>query len=674
MSNKNGDIFFDELDDAVFEQLDLDLSSITQKPSSSNPTQPSHSVPVSAMAFSPPRELSQIHRTSDFDSLPHSPPPLFPVKPTSFSDFVPAFPPPDSDKDLEIERLKRELGCKSKQLANLEKECQKLKKERDKKEDLHKLLSSKNEGEKTHTNCSKSINKESGVIAQDYLKNSSNFQNGLSSKDMIVETTSKDKGVETDMVKDNLSQKLLEIWGSPTDKKLGTSAISKLLVGCQRNFHILFGCMSMRPPSEITKELLIASSGVGLHYVKDCFHTPEASKVSDFYVALTKINDGTDVLETLIQPLLDICGIKNVVIVHSSLCILHNLLKLLLEMVPNFGRRDNIFIDGVCIGKDDVDCCGLGGAKYGKLFNEETIGIKECWSHQSTLRPNVNWLCLFEIMHQLGMRITDESVRVEAVSIMNLVLVRSDAYNERALISQKIVFKTISELLKKGAGLLVRKHALKLLYLVLNCPEHLATFCCGCKEGDGSSAMDHNTSISEFENFKIILQGLADCVVASHGSGLLELNVSRNAILVLAFLASSGKPGFEILVGHKLSRGIHYLMLILQLLVSEMDLEDRSYHVLPEIFKERTFLIREIMILLNRLVSSPAYAATVLRVLTGTRDMASLTMDVTSRLSRKIKKNEQQDSMVKHIRETEIVDLARLFKKRVFSYLGDDIK
>jgi len=53
--------------------------------------------------------------------------------------------------------------------------------------------------------------------------------------------------------------------------------------------------------------------------------------------------------------------------------------------------------------------------------------------------------------------------------------------------------------------------------------------------------------------------------------------------------------------------------------------------------------------------------------------MGGLTIDVASRLSRKGKKNEQQESMVKHIRETEIVDLARLFKKRIFAYLGDDV-
>lgn len=83
-------------------------------------------------------------------------------------------------------------------------------------------------------------------------------------------------------------------------------------------------------------------------------------------------------------------------------------------------------------------------------------------------------------------------------------------------------------------------------------------------------------------------------------------------------------------------------------------------------------MIREILILLNRLVSNPSYSGTVLRGLTSTRDMAGLTIDVASRLSRKGKKNEQ-DSMVKHIRETEIIDLARLFKKRVFAYLGDNV-
>ncbi|KAI9125830.1 hypothetical protein K1719_003248 [Acacia pycnantha] len=40
-----------------------------------------------------------------------------------------------------------------------------------------------------------------------------------------------------------------------------------------------------------------SSSGVPLQYIKDCFHTPEATKVSQLYHMLTKIAEGTVVLE-----------------------------------------------------------------------------------------------------------------------------------------------------------------------------------------------------------------------------------------------------------------------------------------------------------------------------------------------------------------------------------------
>lgn len=104
-----------------------------------------------------------------------------------------------------------------------------------------------------------------------------------------VETTVKVNRVKTEMVSHreaqdfrnndvpsylDLSQQLLAVWGSSTDKKLGSGAISKLL---------------MRLPSEITQKLLtdINSSGVSLYDVKDC--TPEAEKVSRLYLALTKV-------------------------------------------------------------------------------------------------------------------------------------------------------------------------------------------------------------------------------------------------------------------------------------------------------------------------------------------------------------------------------------------------
>ncbi|MED6114540.1 hypothetical protein PIB30_081207 [Stylosanthes scabra] len=702
------DIFFDEWEDAMLNQLiqaeELVLSSIAKPtpqqqqqqqppPQPPPPPPPQHSV-SEPLGFSPPRELSQ--RPPDFDSFPlhqhrhhqnnspHRPPKpsSHSVTSSSSSCFAPAPPQrQESDKDIEIERLKRELESASNQLANMEKECLMLKKERDKKEDQLKLMSLKNEEATAGANCSKFMNKP------DSHKFSS-FEIGMSSKDPTVEKTFKSKGVETDMVSHQeaqgspsdavpahleLSQNLLAVWGTSVGKRLGSNAISKLLVCCQRDFHILFGFMSMSLPSEIQRNLLtdISSSGRAIQYLKDCFHTVEAAKVSHVYLMLTKVNDGTDVLESMIEPLLDLCSMENVVIVRSSLFILHNLLKFLLEESKiNFGRRDNVYTEQICIEKENVDSVQLENVKAGKLFNEEVLSRKENWNHQNASPTHVNWLYLFETMHQIAMRIKEESVRVEAVCIINLVLLKSNAYFERAQFNQKILFKTISGLLKKDAGLMVRRHALKLLYLVLNCPNLLATFCCGCREGESTSAMDGHASVSDFEDFGTILQGLGDCL-ASCGGGLLEMKLSRNAILVLAFLASSGKPGFEIFVGHKLSRGVNYLMLILQLLVSKVDHEAGVGKEPSEIFRERTILMREILILLNRLVSNPPYSATVLRSLVNTRDMAGLAVDVAIRLSRKINECVQQDSMAKHIRETQIVDLARGFKKRLFTYLDE---
>ncbi|KAI9072268.1 hypothetical protein K1719_045772 [Acacia pycnantha] len=607
--------------------------------------QPLHSVAATSsninVSYSPPRELSQ--RSSDFDSFQHSP--SGPAKCPSLA-VAPTLRRPDKDKDNEIERLKMLLNSsywrvswflyhlqgsldKHRRLALREKECLELKKEIDKKDEQLKFVALKNEEENGRANHSKSINTERRNLAPDHHGISRKIQNRESSKvQAVAEPSYKATGVQTDIdtqkeaqnfLNDEvpaslqLSEKLLAIWGSSGEQKLGSNVISKLLVGCQRDFHILFGLMPINLPSKITTKFITdrSSSGVPLQYIKDCFHTPEATKVSQLYHMLTKIAEGTVVLETLFEPLLDLCSVKNVVVVHSSLCILHTYLKLLLELETDSGRRDNVLVEGVCLESKIVDSCGL----------EEILSKRRRWNHRNSLQPEVNWVHLFEAMHHIAMKMTEDSVRLEAVSTMSVILLRSNAYTYRERFEQKMAFDTISRLLKRDVGLRVKQHALRLLYLLLNCPKLLVNFCCSPK-------------------FNTILQGLADCV-ASHGSGLQELKLRRNAILVLAFLASSGKAGFDILVGHRLSRGASYLLLILQVLVSQVDQEDKAGEELPEICRERTFLMREILILLNR-------------------------------LSKKLKTLNGDDSMVNHTRETEIVDLGRVFKKRVFTYLGDD--
>lgn len=59
---------------------------------------------------------------------------------------------------------------------------------------------------------------------------------------------------------------------------------------------------------------------------------------------------------------------------------------------------------------------------------------------------------------------------------------------------------------------------------------------------------------------------------------------------MMAFLASSVKSGFEILVNHKLHGEKNFLMLILQVLISEMDVELSLSSEPAENIKARYFM------------------------------------------------------------------------------------
>lgn len=293
------------------------------------------------------------------------------------------------------------------------------------------------------------------------------------------------------------------------------------------------------------------------------------------------------------------------------------------------------------------------------------------WDTSSaSLFSHVNWIFLFEFMHLIVMNGSEECVRLEAVSIMNVILMRSDAYTERERFGLSEVFESVSQLLKMEAGLLVQKEAVHSLYLLLNCPKLVVTFCSACTTEASADAANGAENTAATERFTMILEGLADCIACS-GNSLQALELRKSAITLLAFVASSGKSGFEILVNNKLSREANFLTLIMQLLASEINLEASVNTDSDETFRTRTLLIREVLILLNRLVSNPIHSATVLRLLTNSRDMVSLTVDIANRLSRKEQIQRLSDSITKQMRESEIVDLGRLFKRRVSTYLGE---
>lgn len=84
----------------------------------------------------------------------------------------------------------------------------------------------------------------------------------------------------------------------------------------------------------------------------------------------------------------------------------------------------------------------------------------------------------------------------------------------------------------------------------------------------------------------------------------------------------------------------------------------------------RTLLLREALILLNRLSSHPMYSRPTLEALTGNKT-SSLTIDVVNRLSQRNRVLSEYYDNAKMIQlEAETMDLAQLFRSRVFTFLG----
>lgn len=396
-------------------------------------------------------------------------------------------------------------------------------------------------------------------------------------------------------------------------------------------------------------------------------------------------------LEDLLEALVGLCRLKNVAIIHRSLHILQEVLNFTFTMERKFGKRDNIVMEGPSCWDNASDLYeygypgtrGLPHVHDEKIFDQDhadgprldtvdtyaRIGFTNCGS-SCLISSHFNYFPLFELMCEIIMIHEVEHVRLQAVSVMNLIVARSNAYLEREKYGTDIPFQSISKLLKKGAHVHVKKKAVHLLHMLLNCPRVMASFCSCLMEGDGGGMVDTNSkNTSTFPVVSVILESLAECVTCT-GSNAEELQLRRHTIILLAFLASSGKCGVEILLNYRLPKGKDLFAIILQSFVRDLDLEESDTAQQAEVFKERTLLMREVLILLNRLVSHPKYSSHVLRALTNSREKATLTVDITSRVSSKRKFLWQDVSMTRQIRESEIIDLAQVLRRRVFTFLG----
>ncbi|XP_023639653.1 uncharacterized protein LOC17875762 isoform X2 [Capsella rubella] len=545
--------------------------------------------------YSPPRELSQ--RVGAFSDalMDYSTSTITAAKPTFSNRRC------DSEKDLEIDRLKKELERVSKQLLDLEQDYSQLK-EGENKETESKSLCADNKGQ-----CSSAVHASKGTN----LEPEDVATSPVNIRELDSTTGLDDKSFKTTGLQADLSKKLRDIWCNSNHQR--RNLVSELLLACSADLQILFSYMKgSTPPQDGAKTSSNMQSSQDL----------ESEKVCNLYSAITKISFGSVNLKNLVEPLLDLCKGENAVLVHRSLRVLH------------------VLLEHIC------------GVEY---------------------RTEASY-SLFVLMNQIASRRTEEDVKLEALSIMNTIALSTDAYTEREAFVSKEVLESISLHLRKEAGLHVRKEAVRLFYLLLNCPKLYDRF--DSVHGEKKPSDTENDSegnLFSLEAFGKIFEGLADCLTFPRKTSE-DLELCRDVINILALAASSGNSGYELLSSHKLPQDTNFLMLILHLLVAEIVSESTDSHPESEIFKARTILMREILILLNRLVSGLSSSATVLKELTNSRDMASLTVDAATRLSRKRNLLGQPENNVERMRNTEIMDLARNFKKRVFGFLGDNTK
>lgn len=474
----------------------------------------------------------------------------------------------------------------------------------------------------------------------------------------------KTKGIQTDIGHDSSKQgvasKLQAIWGL-CDKKSGNNLVTKLLGTCSEDFLALFRCINM--PSNCNLSGLSNETFFETTDNTQSTHSNDAAKASRFYQSLMKMRRDIVPLQVVIDALLDLCNHNNVTVVHVSLRILHAALQHLYfdSTIQRCTPCRSTVIVGQSNNNDSVPVSSI----FGSLCTGEG-------QDSSSIIP-LSFECLlniFEMMRGIVAEKVEEYIRFEGLSIMSLIMMESKPNTEREKFGSINLFRTLSTLLSRDAAVHVRKLATRLLFLLLNSPKMLLMFCSGQGDDVDNTEVDNTedpTALLQRE-IKYVLRNLAECLTLKKIC-VEELKFRRRVIILLAFIAS-GKNGFKVLLLSVTSQQINFLELVIQLLAFEMDAETPANVAIQDLYKERISLIREVLILLNRLASHPAYSDASLRVLTCRMPTSSLTIDVANRLPRRIKVLSKLHETKKSQVSAEIHDLAQLFRSRVFSFLG----
>ncbi|GJN18895.1 hypothetical protein PR202_gb06106 [Eleusine coracana subsp. coracana] len=279
-----------------------------------------------------------------------------------------------------------------------------------------------------------------------------------------------------------------------------------------------------------------------------------------------------------------------------------------------------------------------------------TPGAEDLLRWRKMSLPFSFWSSVFSIMLQTGIKYSDESIRVDALSIMILIVRTTDPKEERQKFEFTSTMEKLHQLLQKDNGFLVKMHSVRLLFLLLNCPAMLKLLCCGGKDGSEQISEGSESDRSK-QAIRLVLEDLSECLTCD-GNCSQGIELCRLAVILLAYIASSGKLGYEVLLGSVTTRGASFLELIMEVLASQMQYETQ------ELLKERCLLMREALILLNRLASHANFSKPTLEVLTGSKLCATMTIDVANRLPQTQTGND-------------LGELAQKFRSRVHAFLEE---
>ncbi|VAI42968.1 unnamed protein product [Triticum turgidum subsp. durum] len=469
----------------------------------------------------------------------------------------------------------------------------------------------------------------------------------------------KTKGVQTDLplssghlerkkvLMNNISSNLCAIWGRPANSMLGRSLISKILASCSEEMLTLFQSARLPDKCETSTE---ASSSMN-------------NAISEVYDTIVKMNSDTIPIQTLLEALLNLCVVGNAVVVGRVLRILHSILQNLLTHGTRSNQRNNVSIETYV--DNNIEMERNNQEHSSALLN--TPDQEEDGLHIGNMfLPCTFWTPFFTGVLQIALKYSEEGIRVDALSIMILIVRTSDSKGEREKFGFISVMESLHQLLQKENALLVKKHSVHLLFLLLNCPVMLKMLCSGGK--DGSELMETVGCENEPQQaINSVLKDLSECLTCEATTSL-ELKLCRLVVNLLAYIASSGKLGYEVLLGSVTAHGASFLELTMEVLASQMECKVDFSTEVHELLNERYLLMREVLILLNRLASHAMFSKPTLEVLMGSKRCAGLTIDIAIRLPQRSKYPLRQ---LNPQMANDLADLAQKFRSRVYGFLEE---